>query len=201
MRSSRRGARSARGRIAARGAPAPSGECPRAVRARLSPGSGVGAALAALAVPAVERIALEPLSEGEATQLLDDLDPRSISEIYRHGGGNPFYLELRASRRGGRSAALAELAAADGLVALDALLAVDLVRPASPLVRGRAAVAAGPADARGVDVRVSLASALRSVGELEPCREPPAIRSGRAPWPATRDPGASACARGRPRSR
>lgn len=201
MRSSRRGARSARGRIAARGAPAPSGECPRAVRARLSPGSGVGAALAALAVPAVERIALEPLSEGEATQLLDDLDPRSISEIYRHGGGTRSTSSCARAgeadvRRRSRS--------------------LRLRTGSSPSTRCSPSTSCGrrarwfeaaprllpdPADARGVDVRVSLASALRSVGELEPCREPPAIRSGRAPWPATRDPGASACARGRPRSR
>ena len=39
-----------------------------------------------------------------------------------------------------------------------------------PLVRGCAAAAAGTTAARGVDVRVSLASALRSVGELERCR-------------------------------
>jgi DNA-binding CsgD family transcriptional regulator/tetratricopeptide (TPR) repeat protein len=261
---------------------------------------------AALAVSGVERIVLGQLSEREASMLLGDLDPQSISEIYRHGGGNPFYLEQLARAAGdGRStmvlgnggglaasgipaavaasfaeelaslaprertllraaavagepfepdlaAAIAELPAAEGLGALDALLALDLVRPtqvprrfvfrhpllrhavyegapagwrlgaharaagvladrdASPLQRahhveqsasqgdeaaiavllaaGSEAAARAPAaaarwfeaalrllpasdDPRCVDVRVSLASALRSVGELDRCRE------------------------------
>jgi DNA-binding CsgD family transcriptional regulator/tetratricopeptide (TPR) repeat protein len=264
---------------------------------------------AALAVPGVERIVLGQLSEREARALLGDLDPQSISAIYRHGGGNPFYLEqlARASRdkrsttvlasgsgNGGLAvpgvpaavaasfadelaslasrertlleaaavagepfepdlaAAIAELPVAEGLGALDALLALDLVRAthvprrfvfrhpllrhavyegapagwrlgaharaarvladrnASPLQRahhveqaasqgdeaaiavllaaGSEAAARAPAaaarwfeaalrllpasgDPRHVDVRVSLASALRSVGELDRCRE------------------------------
>ena len=271
------------------------------------PGQAPDRLRAALAVPGVERIVLDELSEREATALLGDLDPQSISEIYRHGGGNPFYLEQLARAAGdGRSttvlgngdgglavpgvpaavaasfaeelaslaprertlleaaavagepfepdlaAAIAELEASEGLGALDALLALDLVRTtqvprrfvfrhpllrhavyegtpagwrlgaharaaavlagrdASPLQRahhveqsasqgdeaaiavllaaGSEAVARAPAaaarwfeaalrllpasdDPRRVDVRVSLASALRSVGELDRCRE------------------------------
>jgi signal transduction histidine kinase len=55
---------------------------------------------AALAVPSVRRIALGELSEQEASQLLADLAPDAVAAIYRHGGGNPFYLEQLA-RAGG----------------------------------------------------------------------------------------------------
>jgi DNA-binding CsgD family transcriptional regulator len=259
---------------------------------------------AALGVPVVQRIALEQLSEAEAVELLGELDPQSASAIYRHGGGNPFYLEqlarsagddgtLTAEPDGNRAvsavpaavaaslaeelaalsaperalleaaavagepfepdlaSAVAELAPADGLIALDALLALDLLRPTAvprrfvfrhPLVRravydsapggwrlaahtraasalsargaaanerahhieqsaeqgdeeaigllleaGAAAASRAPAAAacwfeaslrllpasdaeRQVEVRVALASALRSLGDLERCR-------------------------------
>jgi DNA-binding NarL/FixJ family response regulator len=136
---------------------------------------------ATLGAASVRRIGLGHLSEAQATQLLGELDPRAAAAIYRHGGGNPFYLEQLA--RGGGSATLeasngaaadelgvpaavvasladeltslsvtervlleaaavagepfepdlaatiAELSAAEGLTALDALLARDLVRP------------------------------------------------------------------------
>ena len=55
---------------------------------------------AALAVPAVRRIALGELSEAHARQLLGDVRPDAVAAIYRHGGGNPFYLEQLA-RAGG----------------------------------------------------------------------------------------------------
>src|SRR6185436_6102272 len=123
---------------------------------------------AALASPAVARIALAPLSERDAGLLLGGVD---ASAIYRHAGGNPFYLEQlarvaphevrspdgdipaavaaslaeelaalspaeRALLEGAAvagepfepdlAAAIGELALADGLDALDALLARDL---------------------------------------------------------------------------
>ena len=39
---------------------------------------------------------LEQLDEAQATELLADLDPQAAAAIYRHGGGNPFYLEQLA---------------------------------------------------------------------------------------------------------
>jgi signal transduction histidine kinase len=259
---------------------------------------------AALAVPGVRRIALSELSEAQAGELLSELEPGAVAAIYRHGGGNPFYLEqlARAGEEAwrdrapggngagngvpaavaaslaeefaslsdkqralldaaavagepfeqGLAAAIAELSAPEGLAALDALLALDLVRPTPvprrfifrhPLVRravlksapggwklsahARAAAAmnargaaaaecahhvehsAGPCDEnaialllqagaetaprapavaahwfeaalrllpaedreRQVDVRVALARTLRSLGDLERCRE------------------------------
>ena len=137
---------------------------------------------AAMSASVVRRIVLGQLSEAYATSLLGELDPRRAAAIYRHGGGNPFYLEQLA--RAGQEAALetsanvsavdefgvpaavvaaladeltslsatermlleaaavagepfepdlaatiAELSTAEGLTALDASLARDLVRP------------------------------------------------------------------------
>jgi len=159
---------------------------------------------AALAVPAVRRMKLGELSENQAGDLLADLEPRAVTAIYRHGGGNPFYLEQLArageeawgptapggnGRRTGvpaavaaslaeelaslsreqrmlldaaavagepfepdLAAAIAELSAPHALAALDALLALDLVRPTAtprrfvfrhPLVR-RAVIESAP---------------------------------------------------------
>ena len=51
---------------------------------------------AAVSASVVRRIGLAQLSEAQATLLLGELDPRSAAAIYRHGGGNPFYLEQLA---------------------------------------------------------------------------------------------------------
>jgi ATP/maltotriose-dependent transcriptional regulator MalT len=263
------------------------------------PGQAPQRLSAAVAESAVTTLALEPLSETQAIELLGDVTPASAAAIYRHGGGNPFYLEqlarsepanldergidglvpsavaaslagelaqLPATSRAlldaasvagepfesGVAAAVAGLSTADGLTALDDLLALDLVRPTRvprrfifrhPLVRhavyeatpggwrlgaharaaqvladhgagpaerayhveqagqpgdedavallleaGAATAARAPAaavrwfraglrllpagdDTRQVDVRVALASAQRSLGELEACRD------------------------------
>ena len=62
---------------------------------------------AAVATPPVTRLQLQQLSQEEAAQLLGQVDAESVAAIYRHGGGNPFYLEQlgRASgERPGRGA-------------------------------------------------------------------------------------------------
>jgi ATP/maltotriose-dependent transcriptional regulator MalT len=66
------------------------------------PGQAAARLAPALAAPDVQRLELTQLSEAEAAQLLEDVDPRSVSVIYSHGGGNPFYLEQlgRASGSG-----------------------------------------------------------------------------------------------------
>ena len=78
------------------------------------PGQKAGLLASALAVPAARRIALGPLSEAEAAELLRDLDARAASDAYRHGGGNPFYLEqlARATEGAAGTAALQEEGAA-----------------------------------------------------------------------------------------
>ena len=66
------------------------------------PSQAPGRLSAALAVPSVRRIALGELSEAQAGELLGDLEPGAVAAIYRHGGGNPFYLEQLA-RAGGEA--------------------------------------------------------------------------------------------------
>ena len=174
-----------------------------------------------------------------------DVEPRAAAAIYRHGGGNPFYLEQlrrageegrldaalderRRRRRGRRcrclppsrrrwprssppcpstssccsraaavagepfepdlAAAIAELPPSDGLEALDALLALDLVRPTPvprrfvfrhPLVR-RAVYESAPGRlaARGPRARGGGAGGARRAG-----------RRARPPRRAVRRPG------------
>ncbi|HKH18169.1 MAG TPA: AAA family ATPase [Solirubrobacteraceae bacterium] len=182
----------------------------------------------ALAAPSVRRIALGPLSEAAATELLGQLDTPSAAAIYRHGGGNPFYLEqlARASSEGRLGAALeagdgaggvpaavaaalaeelgslsaperalleaasvagepfepdlaaaiAELPASAGLDALDALLALDLVRPTAvprrfvfrhPLVR-RAVYESAPGGWKlAAHARAAAALAVRGAAPAE----------------------------------
>ena len=168
------------------------------------------------------------------SELLAGVEPRAAAAIYRHGGGNPFYLhQLRRAGEEGRldaapdegggdavagmpvpsavaaslaeelaslpaeelvllraaavagepfepdlAAAIAELPPADGLDALDALLALDLVRPTSvprrfvfrhPLVR-RAVYESAPAGWR-------LGAHARAAAALEPRGAPAAERA------------------------
>ncbi len=72
---------------------------PGQVAERLSP---------ALTAQAVRRLELERLTEEQAAQLLDQMDAAAVSAIYRHGGGNPFYLEQLARTQDGGSVALRE---------------------------------------------------------------------------------------------
>jgi DNA-binding CsgD family transcriptional regulator len=60
------------------------------------PGNAPQELVAALAAPLVERIELGHLSEAEAVALLGNVDEEARAAIYRHGGGNPFYLEQLA---------------------------------------------------------------------------------------------------------
>jgi predicted ATPase/DNA-binding CsgD family transcriptional regulator len=208
------------------------------------PGQAPARLSAALAVRSARRIVLEQLNEAQATQLLGELDPRTAAAIYRHGGGNPFYLEqLSRAQADGKSAAaldeggsnvpiagvpvpaavaeslaeelaslpaeervllqaaavagepfepdlaatIAELSAPDGLMTLDALLSLDLVRPTSvprrfvfrhPLVR-RAVYEAAPggwriaAHARAVAALAARGAAPAELAHhLEQCARP-----------------------------
>jgi DNA-binding NarL/FixJ family response regulator len=59
-------------------------------------GQGPERLRAALSTPAVQRLTLGELSEDAATELLSDLDQRAARDLFRHAGGNPFYLEQLA---------------------------------------------------------------------------------------------------------
>jgi predicted ATPase len=165
-------------------------DAPVLIALAFRPGQAPERLAAALAAPDVQRIALEPLSETAAAELLGGPD---AGAIFRRAGGNPFYLEQlarfapadaeagadgtdeipaavvaslaeelgslsereRALLDGAAvagepfepdlAAAIGELALDEALVALDALLARDLLRPTTvprrfrfrhPLVRG-----------------------------------------------------------------
>ena len=76
---------------------------------------------AALATRAARLISLEPLAEAEASELLAELEPRAAAAIYRHGGGNPFYLhQLRRAGEEGRLDAAPDESGGDVAVAGDA---------------------------------------------------------------------------------
>ena len=107
---------------------------------------------AALAGPRARRVELNQLSEAEAAQLLDHLDGDAAAAVYRHGGGNPFYLEQLGRMEGGALAAGPAPAstAADGGVppAVAGAIAAELgsLPERARLLLGAAAVAGEPFD-------------------------------------------------------
>ncbi len=63
------------------------------------PGQAPERLSATLAAPGVGRLTLGQLSETAVAELLGELDAGTLTDIYRHGGGNPFYLEQLARAR------------------------------------------------------------------------------------------------------
>ncbi len=106
---------------------APSSRC--CSPSRFRPGQAPARLATALAVRSARRITLRQLDEAQAGELLGDLDARSAAMIFRHGGGNPFYLEqlARAKEEGKLEAALGERGTAAGVPpAVAASLAEEL---------------------------------------------------------------------------
>ena len=101
----------------------------------LRPGQVARRLSTALAVPSARRIVLGQLSETEAGKLLGDLDPRAAAAIYRHGGGNPFYLEqlARAGEEGRLPAALGGNGASTGVSGVPAAVTAALAEEIASL--------------------------------------------------------------------
>lgn len=106
---------------------------------------------AALAAPDVVRCEPAPLDEAQAAALLPGLDAGAAAALYRHGGGNPFYLEQLARgahppAAGGGSGNGADPLAGGVPTAVAASLAEELAAlpPAARALLDGAAVAGDP---------------------------------------------------------
>jgi len=140
------------------------------------PGQAPARLAAALLAPSVHRITLGQLSEAQATQLLGELDPRSAAAIYRHGGGNPFYLEqlARAAEHERLPATLGSNGAGVDAAGVPAGVAASLAEELaslSPVERAlleAAAVAGEPfePDLAGAIAELSAAEALGALDSL-----------------------------------
>ena len=137
------------------------------------PAAAPAALSAALAVPSAQRIVLEPLSEAQANLLLGDLEPREAATIYRHGGGNPFYLEqLRRAREEGRLSAAIDAAGVDtdvAGVAVPAAVAASLAEEVGSLPTEQQALLWGAAVA-GEPFEPDLAAAIAELPHAEGLR-------------------------------
>ena len=115
------------------------------------PGPAAERLAAAMAQSSVRRLELEQLSEAEAALLLEGVGATSASAIYRHGGGNPFFLEQlgRASEAGELAGALEGGIDGDAIgvpAAVSGAIAAELesLSPASRQMLNGAAVAGEP---------------------------------------------------------
>ncbi|HEX5980371.1 MAG TPA: BREX system ATP-binding domain-containing protein [Thermoleophilaceae bacterium] len=127
---------------------------------------------AALAGPRARRLELGQLSEADATLLLAHLERDAAAAVYRHGGGNPFYLEQLGRMDGSALAAQPASGAANGGVppAVAGAIAAELgsLPERARLLLGAAAVAGEPFD---LDLAVAIsdveaAEALPALDEL-----------------------------------
>ncbi len=136
------------------------------------PGSAPAPLIAALAAPLTTKVELSPLSEEEAAQLLGEVDAEAAAAIFRHGGGNPFYLEQLARLEEPRRLDEDGWAAAAGGVpaGVTASLAEEVAAlspPARALLEG-AAVAGEPFDpgVAGEIAELGEGEALAALDEL-----------------------------------
>ena len=117
----------------------------------------------ALLTPGVRRLELRRLTEEQAAQMLDRVDAGAVAAIYRHGGGNPFYLEQLGRTQDGETLALLETGSEGGVPpAVAGAIAGELESlplPARALLDG-AAVAGEPFEP-------DLAAAIGELGEAD----------------------------------
>ena len=133
---------------------------------------------AALAMPGVRRIELAHLTEAQSGELLGGLDKRSLSSIYRRGGGNPFYLQqlARAGSNGSPSGPQAGAQSDDQdavPLAVAAAIADELgsLSPPTRLFLDAAAIAGEPfePDLAAAIAELSPADGLAALDDLLEC--------------------------------
>jgi DNA-binding CsgD family transcriptional regulator len=123
------------------------------------PGRAAQRLAPALAVRTVRRLRPPPLTEGEAAELLVGVAPGAAAEIYRHGGGNPFYLEQLARTPGARLGA-----AADGNGGVPPAVAASLAEELAALSETERRMLDGAAVA-GEPFEPDLAAAIAELSE------------------------------------
>ncbi|HEV7615059.1 MAG TPA: BREX system ATP-binding domain-containing protein [Solirubrobacterales bacterium] len=147
-------------------------EAPVLLALSFRPGSAPAGLTAALAAPLSTRLELERLSEDDAALLLADFDAESRAAIYRHGGGNPFYLEqlsrLRQPLRLDRDGAAPALGEVPAGVAASLSEELATLSPVARALLEAAAVAGEPFDpgVAGEIAELEQAAALSALDEL-----------------------------------
>jgi ATP/maltotriose-dependent transcriptional regulator MalT len=147
-------------------------EAPVLLALGFRPGQADERLSASVATPPVSRLQLNQLSEQEAAQLLDQVDAETVAAIYRHGGGNPFYLEQLGRASGeGLAAPLDGKGVEGGLpAAVKGAIAGELesLSPPSRAFLDAAAVAGEPfePDLAAVIAELSQADALDALDDL-----------------------------------
>ena len=128
------------------------------------PGQAAQRLGAALAGPRVRRLELGQLNEAEATRLLDGMDAKSVAAIYRHGGGNPFYLEQLG--RAGNDEALSTTLDADTDAGVPTAVASAIAGELESLSSSSRALLDAAAVA-GEPFELDLAAAIGQLSEVE----------------------------------
>jgi DNA-binding CsgD family transcriptional regulator len=125
---------------------------------------------AAMARSSVRRIELDQLSEAEAAVLLDSVDAQAVSAIYRHGGGNPFYLEQLGRAEGNLAGAPGDADELGVPTAVTGAIARELeaLSPRSRLLLNAAAVAGDPFEPQlaAAIAETSTSEALEALDDL-----------------------------------
>jgi DNA-binding CsgD family transcriptional regulator/tetratricopeptide (TPR) repeat protein len=119
---------------------------------------------AALTGPRASRLELEQLSESDAGLLLAGMDAGAIAAIYRHSGGNPFYLEQLG--RAGEEALATLLDATGDETDVPPAVAGAIAGELAPLSTGSRSFLDAAAVA-GDPFELDLAAAIADLGEAE----------------------------------